>query len=106
VRGIEDAPDNSKKEKNPMKNTLIRVLAIMTLAGSMSAFAATEKAKASVSENTATSEETKCACPVEQQKYGMDEQQQDQNKVNTERQRLIQEQERQWLQDVQHITAG
>ena len=89
-----------------MKNTLIRLLAIMTLAGSMSAFAATEKAKASVSENTATSEETKCACPADQQKYGVDEQRQDQSKTNTERQRLIQDQEKQWLQDVQHITAG
>ena len=89
-----------------MKNTLIRFLAIMTLAGSMSAFAATEKAKASISENATTSEETKCACPVDQQKYGVDEQQQDQNKTNTERQRLIQEQEKQWLQDVQHMTAG
>ena len=89
-----------------MKNTLIRLLAIMTLAGSMSAFAATEKAKASVSENPATSEETRCASPVDQQKSGLDEQQQEQNSRNTERQRLIQEQEKQWLHDVQHITAG
>ena len=89
-----------------MKNTLIRFMAIMTLAGSMSAFAATEKAKAGVSENATTSGETKCACPVDQQKYSVDERQQEKNKKNTERQRLIQEQERQWLQDVQHIVAG
>ena len=89
-----------------MKNTFTRFLAIVTLASSMSAFASTENAKASASENPATSEETRCAGPVDQQKYGLDEQQQGQSKTKTERQRLIQEQEKQWLQDVQHITAG
>lgn len=89
-----------------MKNTFIRFLAIMTLAGSMSAFASTEKAKAGACENPATSEETRCACPVDQQKYGLDEQQQGQSKTKSERQRLIQEQEKQWLHDIQHITAG
>lgn len=80
-----------------MKNTLIRLLAIMTLAGSMSAFATTEKAK---SENTSTaaSENSTCSCNAEQQT--------EENKKDREQQRLILEQEKQWEHDLHNISAG
>ena len=87
-----------------MKNTLIRLLAIMTLAGSMSAFATTNKTK---SENTspAASENSACSCTAEQQAAWVKEQA-EQNKNDRERQRLILEQEKQWEHDLHNITTG
>lgn len=91
-----------------MKNTLIRLIAIMTLASSMSAFAATEKAKSSAAENTSTapSEDMTGSCTSEEQAAWVKEQQTEQNKKDRERQRLLMEQEKQWEHDLHNITAG
>lgn len=90
-----------------MKTTLIRLIAIMTLAGSMSAFASTGTAKTMATNNTGTtaSENAKCPCPADEGSSGV-EQPAQQNKKDREQQRLILEQDKQWEHDLHNITAG
>lgn len=85
-----------------MKSNVIRMLAIMTLATSISAFALPEK--------PATATKTDC-CPAcettpASSKAVRSEGQSDNSQDQSERQRLIREQEKQWLQDVQNNVAG
>jgi hypothetical protein len=84
-----------------MKSTLIRVLSIMTLASSLSAFALSDKAKNS----TAPSGETKCAPASSERRADQDKGQSD-NDQEKSRLMLIREQEKQWLHDLQYPSAG
>ena len=85
-----------------MKNSLIRILTMIILTTSISAFAGSDK-----SENAAKtkSNDTKCETTAEPAKAERNEGQSDNNEEKT-RQRLIKEQEKQWLHDVQNLTAG
>lgn len=85
-----------------MKSTLMRIFGIMTLATSISAFGLSDKpAKAAKdkSNNTANCENT--AAPASAKA----EQAKGQSDDNEEkaRQRLIKEQEKQWLHDLQYL---
>lgn len=83
-----------------MKNTLIRLLSIATLASSLSAFALSDKAKTSTGSNTECAAASRNAQTADQDKGQSDN---DQEKA---RQRLIKEQDEQWLHDLQFPTAG
>jgi len=82
-----------------MKNTLIRILSIMTLATSISAFGLAEKASAA--KNTNCSDATTTA------PYTQEEPKADQNQEKEKsREQKIQEQDKQWLHDLQGVYGG
>lgn len=85
-----------------MKSTLIRLLSVVTLATSMTAFAAPKKDMTSTNSSVAptcapASRDTQVAAPDKAQPDN------DQEKF---RQMKIKEQEKQWLHDFQNMVAG
>ena len=80
-----------------MKSTLIRIFTIMTLATSM--FAMSEKAK-DASSNKKHSDETTVCTPADQQNS------QGQSDEGDSRSRKIEQQNKQWLHDLQGIYGG
>jgi len=87
-----------RKGENTMKSTLIRILGIMILATSISAFALPEsKAKKTNCDNTASESTTAPDSKVDQS---------DNSQEKSRRERLIEEQDKQWLHDVQNLIAG
>ena len=92
-----------------MKSTLIRIFAIMTLATSMSAFAMSDKAAATENTNcnNAKSEATTVANTPDGGKTDQtDEGQSDNSQEKSRKQQLIEQQEKQWLQDLQGVYGG
>ena len=81
-----------------MKSTLIRILAIMTLATSISAVAQ-PKSKASKTNCSNTTTESTVAPDSKTE-------QRDNGREKSGKERLIEEQDKQWLHDVQNIVAG
>ncbi|HXB20635.1 MAG TPA: hypothetical protein VNV88_04590 [Candidatus Solibacter sp.] len=93
-----------------MKNALIRIMTIAMLATSMSTFAMSENTKAAKNtnrDNNTNTHETAVPCIVNQQKSGRDEGQSDKDKRKArERQQMIQQEDREWLHDLQGIYGG
>lgn len=90
-----------------MKSTFVRILSIMTLATSISAFGLSEKAT-SVNNtrcNDANAETTKAA-ETRDARSADQYPGQSANSQEKSRKQLIEEQEKQWLHDVQYTTAG
>lgn len=90
-----------------MKNTLTRILAIMMLATSISGFALSEKSHAAkdpcannTSSETATAPSSRDAGKADQDQEPSD------NSQEKSRKHLIEQQNKQWLHDVQNIVAG
>lgn len=96
----------NEKEK-AMKNTLTRILAIMTLATSISAFALSEKpcAAKDTGPNNASSETITAPSTRDAGKADQDQEPSD-NSQEKSRKHLIEQQNKQWLHDVQNIVAG
>jgi len=90
-----------------MKNTLTHILAIMTLATSISAFALSEKpcAAKDTGSNNASSETTTAPSSRDAGKAYQDQEPLDNNQENP-RKNLIEQQNKQWLHDAQNIVAG
>ena len=91
-----------------MKTSLIRLFTLITLASSMSAFALPAQSNAARNGNSNTALETKPASTnndVSRSEKGQGQQdgQEDQDKA---RQQLIDEQDKQWLHDLQGIFGG
>ena len=85
-----------------MKSTLIRILTIMTLATSISAFALPrEKPAANKNCNDANAESTSAPSPRTAGNADKDEQPSAADQEKSERQRLIEKQNKQWLHDLQ-----
>ena len=88
-----------KEKDKTMKNTLIRILAIMTLATSISAFGLSEKA--SEAKKTHSSNATTTTS------YAQDEPKADRSQdKKRSREQMIQEQNKQWLHDLQGVYGG
>ena len=81
-----------------MKSTLIRILAIMTLATSLSAVAQPAN-KAKKADCSNASSETATAPDVKAD-------QKDNGREKSKQERMIEEQNKQWLHDVQNIVGG
>lgn len=79
-----------------MKGTLLRMFAIMTLATSISAFAPAEEPAKAAKEN---SKNTNCEAASTPSKA-------DQDKEEQARKRLIEEQEKQWIHDLENTGGG
>ena len=89
-----------------MKISLIHLLALMTLATSMPAFALPAQSNAGRNGNSSTASDTKPASAssdVSGSEKGQGQGQQDQDKA---RQQLIEQQDQQWLHDLQGIFGG
>ena len=84
-----------------MKPTLIRLLSIMTLAVSMSAYALPAKDKAAGNSNCTTASDPKPASANSGSQNSQD--QQDPEKA---RQQLIEQQNQQWLHDLMGVYGG
>ena len=81
-----------------MKSTLIRILGIMFLATSVSAFAQPEsKTNKTNCYNNASESTTASESKADQT---------DKDQEKSRKERLIQEQDKQWLHDVQNLVAG
>jgi hypothetical protein len=97
-----------------MKNALIRIMTIAMLATSMSTFAMSENTKAAKNtnrDNNTNTHETAVPCTVNQQKSGRDKGQSDEQsdkdkRKARERQQMIQQEDREWLHDLQGIYGG
>lgn len=93
-----------------MKNMLIRIVAIAVIATSISAFAGSEKPAAGKDPNTnaATSEAIAAPCAAVQQQ---DDQppscacQKEDSKEKAQNQKLIEQQDQQWLHDTQYSSG-
>ena len=82
-----------------MKSTFIRILSIMTLATSISAFGLSDKA--------AKAKNTNCYDAATTAPYTQDEPKADQNREKEKsREQMIQEQNKQWLHDLQGVYGG
>ena len=81
-----------------MKSTLIRILGIMILATSISAFAQPESSAKKTNCSNTTSESTTAPDSKADQM--------DKDQEKSRKDRLIEEQDKQWLHDVQNLTAG
>jgi len=81
-----------------MKGTLIRILSIVTLATSISAFGLSEKASAA--KKTHSSNATTTA------PYTQDEPKADQDQAKKSREQVIEEQNQQWLHNLQGVYGG
>ena len=91
-----------------MKISLIHLLTLMTLATSMSAFALPAQSNAVRNGNSSTASDTKPASANSdvsgsEKGQGQQDGQQDQDKA---RQQLIEQQDKQWLHDLQGIFGG
>jgi len=87
-----------------MKSTLIRIFVVMTLATSISAFAGTKKDHtAKTNCDSGNTEGTSTPSPQAADKTNKNEEQSDQEQEKSRRQRLIEEQNKQWLHDVQYL---
>ena len=91
-----------------MKTSLIRLFTLMMLATSMSAFALPAQSNAARDGSCSTASDTKPASPNNdvsgsEKSQGRQDRQQDQDKA---RQQLIDEQDQQWLHDLQGIFGG
>lgn len=86
-----------------MKSTLIRMLAVLTLATSISGFALSEKPKTAAK---ASSDNTSSETTAAPSKADQTDVQSDDSQEKSQRQRLIEKQEKEWLKDVQNIVAG
>lgn len=86
-----------------MKGNLVRIFAIMTLASSISAFAKSDEAakKSKTNSKNTNCEATALAVKADQNKA-------DQNLTDEEkaRKRLIEEQEKQWIHDLENTGGG
>lgn len=91
-----------------MKTTMMRVLAIAMLTASMSAFALSDKSKTANDPNTKNpnSDETVVIYVVDAPRFDQDEAQSDQSQKKSEEQQKIEQQDKQWLHDVQNLVAG
>ena len=90
-----------------MKSSLIRILTIMTLASSISAFAGSNKPADPKKTNSDKANCEATAAPSNaSSKAGQSDAQSDEEKEKSERKRLIEQQNKQWLHDVQNIVAG
>lgn len=91
-----------------MKSKMIRVLAIALLTTSMSAFALPGKSKSANETNTKTSnpDETVVIYFVDEPASDQDQAQPDENKKKSEEQQKIEQQDKEWLHDLQNIVAG
>jgi hypothetical protein len=85
-----------------MKNAFIRLLSIVTLASSLSAFALSDKAKTA----SAAKAEPACATASQDAQTADQDKGQADNDQEKARQRLIKQQDEQWLHDTQYIPAG
>jgi hypothetical protein len=83
-----------------MKSTLIHLMSIVTLATSMTAFAAPKKDMKSTNANAATT----CAPSSRDTQVAAPEAQSDNDQEKSHQR--IKEQEKQWLHDVQNLVAG
>lgn len=81
-----------------MKNGLIRLLSIMTLATSLSAFAFSDKDKTSTGSNAVPP----CAAASQDPQAAVPDKGQQNNDQEKSRQALIREQEKQWLRDLDY----
>jgi hypothetical protein len=100
---------NVEKEKGAlMKSTITRIMAIAMLTTSISAFAASEKAKAAKDPDCKNTqyEDTVVISFGVQPDSDRDETQPDQRDQKSEDQQLIQKQDREWLHDLQGIYGG
>ena len=89
-----------------MKHSLIRILTIMTLASSISAFAGSNKP---ADPRKTKSDKANCEAtvtPSNSSRADQSDAQSDEDKEKSERKRLIEQQNKQWLHDVQNIVAG
>ena len=91
----------TKKEK-AMKSTLIRLLSIMTLATSMTAFALPEKGK----DSAKSAVETKCAPAARDTQMTAPDAGRSNSDQEESGQKKIEKQNKQWLHDVQNMVAG
>ena len=82
-----------------MKSTIIRVLSVMILASSMTAFALPEKVKNSPC--CCCTAETTCAATAAAPAKGQSDHDQDKS-----REIKIRDQEKEWLHEIQNIPAG
>ena len=91
-----------------MKSTITRILAMAMLTTSISAFAASEKAKASKDTDcrNTQSEDIVVISPVDQPASDQVESQSKQSDQKSKEQRKIQQQDREWLHDLQGIYGG
>jgi hypothetical protein len=100
---------NVEKAKGAlMKSTITRILAIAMLTTSISAFAASGKAKAAKDADckNAQYEDTVVVSMAVQPDSDQDETQSDQRDQRSDDQQLIQKQDREWLHDLQGIYGG
>ena len=90
-----------------MRSTFIRILSIVTLATSISAFGLSEKASSvkNTSCNDASAETTK-ARAARDARTADDYQEPSDNSQEKARKQMIKDQEKQWLHDVQNIIGG
>lgn len=86
-----------------MKSTFIRMLAVLTLATSISGFGLSEKPKSAVKTSSDNTNSETTPAPSKTDQTDM---QSDDSQEKSQRQRLIEQQEKQWLKDVQNIVAG
>jgi len=90
-----------------MKSNFIRILSIMTLATSISAFGLSEKAPSvsNTSCNEASAETTKAPATRDARSAGQNQRQSDDSQEKSRKQ-MIEQQEKEWLHNLQNIIAG
>jgi len=88
-----------------MKSTFVRILSVMTLATSISAFGLSEKAVSVKSCNDSSAETTKAPETGDARSADKYSGQSDPSQEKARKQ-MIEEQEKQWLHDVQYSSAG
>ena len=89
-----------------MKNTLIRFLTLMTLATSISAFAVSDKAAKDEKCNADAKSETAAASAAHKARKAARDEEPSDNSPEKSRERLIQQQNKQWEHDTQNLVAG
>lgn len=91
-----------------MKSKMIRVLAIALLTTSMSAFAMPGKPKTANETSTKTSnpDETVVIYVVDEPTPEQDQVRPDEKQKKSEDQQMIEQQDKEWLHDLQNIVAG
>ena len=87
-----------------MKNTLIRVVVAATLASSLPAFALSGKGTDRTKDCSSASETS--SAPANNAQYAVPSQNQTNNDSAQARKQLIEEQDAQWLHDLQGIYGG
>lgn len=91
-----------------MKTTMMRALAIAMLTTSMSAFALSGKSKAANETNTKNTKPdvTVVIYVVDEPTSDQDQTQPDQKQKKSEEQQKIEQQDKQWLNDLQGVYGG